>query len=726
MENISAKKIKELIDKANETKRPHVGDWSMNMAYYMGEQNTKYSVAQNQLIHIGNTKGEQYVMNVIHPTVQTVSAKVTAPNPVIKVIPSTGNSSDIYAAKIGEMVAQAELWDNFNMQVELQKFIPTMATCGSIAMHFYFNPKAGRYYTAEELNKMAQDAGDTKSVFEEGAHEGRVEFDLVTPFELNASQFALSDIDAEWMSISKLRSLDWVYEMYQKKVKPSKNIKISEVYSSFNASVNGRSYQENDGEQVLVHLFYLRKCEKYPLGGVWVCTDEGEMLYNNEEYKLPYGLEKTDTIPIVKIDYENLQNRFWGIAPVSYVRPMQRTVNMIWSMYMAHCKTYAYSTVLNPLGNGLTKEKYDPSRPRNWMDYVTNAGDSNGGSPHFMSPPPFNPQILDAMSVARRHIEDIFGVHEISRASAPAGVKTGRALSILDAADDTKIHPVVIQIENGISRGCQIGLQIIENTYTIPRIVKMVGKPNARMVRSFKGDKLGGNTDVKVKLRTPLPMNKMAAMDTAITLWREGIVPKTEEGLKTVQTMIDMEYFNVGLESTKSEEQADYENSVLDTGAKGQEQDVPIVNPETGEPEMNEDGTPMTERKFVGMPRNDWDNDMLHLKQHESRQMEIDYFEIIQEKPEVHEAYTLHKQQHREALLRKEELAMQDQKQNENEMMMKQAEMKKAITEIETKYKIMFEEAKAQFREETEIAIEEAKAIYSSGKNNEKGRGETQ
>jgi hypothetical protein len=246
------------------------------------------------------------------------------------------------------------------------------------------------------------------------------------------------------------------------------------------------------------------------------------------------------------------------------------------------------------------------------------------------------------------------------------------------------------------------------------------------MVWSFKGDQLGGNTDVNVKLRTPLPMNKSAAMDVASTLWREQIIPKTEEGLKTVQTMIDMEYFNVGLESTKSEEQASYENSILMTGARGQEEDVPVVNPETGEPEIGEDGQPMTERKYTGMPRNDWDNDMLHMKAHEAFQMGIYYMELIQEKPEVHEAFTLHKERHREALLKKEELAMQDQKAQENEMMMKQAEMKKALTEIETKYKIMFEDAKAQFHEEAQIAIEEAKAILNAGNNkgNNTGRGE--
>jgi hypothetical protein len=64
---------------------------------------------------------------------------------------------------------------------------------------------------------------------------------------------------------------------------------------------------------------------------------------------------------------------------------------------------------------------------------------------------------------------------------------------------------------------------------------------------------------------------------------------------------------------------------------------------------------PTGEMEPDGMPRHEWDDDFLHLKVHEERQLELNYLELIQENPQVAQAYELHKWKHREAILQKEE-----------------------------------------------------------------------
>jgi len=80
-----------------------------------------------------------------------------------------------------------------------------------------------------------------------------------------------------------------------------------------------------------------------------------------------------------------------------------------------------------------------------------------------------------------------------------------------------------------------------------------------------------------------------------------------------------------------------------------------MQNPETGEV------LPTGRMKWSGLPINDWDDDYAHLKVHEDRQMEIDYLRLIEETPEVAEAYNVHKLMHRERIQIKEQLAIEAQ-----------------------------------------------------------------
>jgi len=657
-------------------------EWNLNMSYLLGDQWVRASKTSAQIVRSDNSSARRYVVNYIAPAVETITAKVSAPNPILKAIPRSGSTDDKYAARVAEYVAMSEIWEGFNMQTQLLRIIPIMATCGSVILTPYFNPNAGNLISADEINSKAGEI-----IIEKDMREGKLECDFLTPFEAHYSVHADTDEDSEAFCVEKARTLNWVYENYGVDAEPSKDIAFSDVFERFKRLMNGTAENKNT-DMVKVRTYYKKPCKNFPRGYMTVRTDTGRILF--EDDKLPWGLDKFGTIPQVKIDYKSTLGSFWNKGVISQVRSSQKQINKTYSMYMDYINKVTFFAILNPQGNGVKKEHIDLSKPANFVNYLPMA--DNGGRPQFMETPAFNPQILDNIRMNKQHIDDVLGVHEISRATAPAGIKTGRALSILDAADDTKIHPLVVNIENGISRMASIGLQIIENTYDIPRMIRMVGKTNARMVKNFKGDKLKGNTDVKIKLRTPLPMNKMAAMDTVITLWREQLIPHTEEGLKIAHNMIEMESYNVILETTKDEEQADYENSILDEGALGQI----AVNPETGEELYDEQGNPV----YMGMPRNPWDNDELHLKSHTSRQKEIQYFDAIEENPQVNMAYELHIKNHQEALLKKNELAMQDQKNAQKEQLLWQTEIQKAKQEIDTYFKAQLEEIKGEIEKE--------------------------
>jgi len=708
-DNNLLKRIEDRIEIDKDNKNKDMAESELNLAFYFGDQWTKAMPISNgvEITNIDNPSGNiRYIINYIRPTIHTIMAKITAPNPIIKVLPKTGNTADINAARISEYVLESEMWDNFNMPLLLQKIVPLLACGGSVILHPYFNPNIGKKYSKDEINALFGE-----EIWKEDMHEGRVELDILTRYEIYADPYAENDTEARWYIIEKVRDKDWVEEVYGKKLKNITKINMPYYYNKFSNIANIK----NDNK-IIIRELWEKPSKEYPNGLIVIATDN-EIIKVIEQ--LPYGFDELNLLPFVKIDYETILGRFWGIPPVSAARYPQRLINRTYTQYMNHITAYTHAPLLNPVGNMVKKTHFNFSKPLNFINYAPGLNDS--GRPSFLQPPPINPQILDNINLMKRYIEDLFGVHEISKATAPAGVKTGRALSILDAADDTKIHPVVIQIEKAMSKLGQMVLQIIEKTYQIPRIIKMVGQHNQSMVADFTGDKIGGNKDVIVKLRTPIPMNKMAAIDTVLAFWDRGIIEKTKEGLKLAHKMLEMEAFQPMFEGTKDEEQARYENAILDTGYLGELQPVYSLD-DKGQPKLNENGQPVIiGTQYLGLPRNDWDIDEIHIQIHEDRQKEITYLEMIQKNPRIHEAYNMHKNQHREALLKKQELMMQEQLRSQQMIMQADLQQKTLNEQMKSEISKNLTKFKEELRKDIEIELSLAKAeiaaLYNENNN---------
>jgi hypothetical protein len=306
-------------------------------------------------------------------------------------------------------------------------------------------------------------------------------------------------------------------------------------------------------------------------------------------------------------------------------------------------------------------------------------------------------------------------------------------MQMLGSADDTRMGVLQVQIESCLSRVFSMALRIVANTYSLPRMIKIVGKPNARFVKNFTGAMLKGNTDIKVKIRSILPLNKAAAMDTVVTLRQMGIIPQTEEGQRMTYQMLDFEQFLPMMEGGLDFEQAQYENSLLDDGFRGEEQEVmePVVDPATGQPMINPaTGQPYVRpvKKFMGMPRNDWDIDEVHIKVIEDRQKEIEYMDLVKQNPEIHEAYNLHKEHHRRALLEKQKMMAQSQEQQMQQQMQLQAMIEKTKAMLQAQADMKVDDNQAQNdlelqRDKTKGEI--TKNILSEGKNSAKGGAES-
>jgi hypothetical protein len=143
-----------------------------------------------------------------------------------------------------------------------------------------------------------------------------------------------------------------------------------------------------------------------------------------------------------------------------------------------------------------------------------------------------------------------------------------------------------------------------------------------------------------------------------------------------------------------------------------------MINPATGQPYVR----PV--KKFMGMPRNDWDIDEVHIKVIEDRQKEIEYMDMVRENPEIHEAYNLHKEHHRRALLEKQKMMAQSQEQQMQKQMQLQAMIEKTKVMLQAQADIKVDDNQAQ--NDLELQRDKNKGeitknILNEGKNNVRG-----
>jgi hypothetical protein len=257
-------------------------------------------------------------------------------------------------------------------------------------------------------------------------------------------------------------------------------------------------------------------------------------------------------------------------------------------------------------------------------------------------------------------MSEMLGISGVSAGNAPKRVGSGRAISLLQSAGEARINPLQVNLEEGLAKFGKLCLQIIEKTYDLPRLISVVGNNRSREIKDFKGQMLKGNDNVTVELRSALPLNKQSAIDVVNTWTMNGIIPRggdgqpTKEGRKMAVQMLNLESFNPLNASALLEEQAKWENALLDNMAKesmATEEQVPAmqVDPMTGA----QIPTGGMQTIVNGMPRHPWDNDEVHIQVHRERHMEISYLKLIEENPEIEKNYEAHIAEHEEALVAK-------------------------------------------------------------------------
>jgi hypothetical protein len=442
--------------------------WQLNMAFIEGEQYQYISNITNDLVEYPKMlkAQEREAYNHILPIWTTRLAKLSRLNQIFKARPASNDSDDINNAHITTMILQK--WSNDN---ELNK-AQTNANAWMEATG-----------TAVWKNIWNTNKGKKLGLAEDGSYirEGNVENVVCSPFEIFPDSSYNSDVEyCKSIIHARAVDIDYIYDNFGVDL-PGERLNVFasglHVIQNLNNQLKGSDTKKKD-DVIMLYEFYEIPTKAYPDGRFLICCDnhnkllyEGELPYINSDYnnrELPFKIQRS----IIRPGY------FWGKSIIDSLIPVQRRYNAIKNRMTEYLASVAVGVTIvdatTAENNNLETEGIAPG------DIIIYDKSDNTQIPTYMQAPPLPNEFFNQENADLANFTKMSGVSEISRdSSAPTGIESGKALTVLNEQDETRISLTARQVQD-----CMLGVakqtaylykQFADNQ----RLLRIVGKGDA-------------------------------------------------------------------------------------------------------------------------------------------------------------------------------------------------------------------------------------------------------
>lgn len=262
----------------------------------------------------------------------------------------------------------------------------------------------------------------------------------------------------------------------------------------------------------MVLTYYQRPYGTEPGRVVTVVNDQ---FVDGGEWPFPF----TDRLNIAVGRVEPIHGRWYGHTPVSDAVGVQAIYNASWSSIIEHMKLCGNARLWCPMGSVDDIEELTDT-PGEAVEY----NPINGLMPEYKAPPVMPDWWVRQPAMLEAAMDDILGVHDISRGEAPSGVESGVALSILSENDDTPVGALAKTLGECWGRVASMVLELFERNVQESRQAMIYGPGNIPESLTWSGGDLIGQTTATVPLDAVMPRSRAAQAAYALQLFDRGII----------------------------------------------------------------------------------------------------------------------------------------------------------------------------------------------------------
>lgn len=620
-----AKFVKDEFTRRQKERLPFELQMRLNINFHDGNQ---YSIIDDQRGTIEEKDKLYYwevrrVYNHIAPIVDTRLAKLSRASVTLKVRPATSDNDDISSAKISTKILESAEKNQHESRLQLRANTWS-EICGTSIWKPTWNPSKGRVLGQVQMESEEMHMGmhsnqvnPTKTY-----REGDIETIVCSPFEIYPESCYKPYEEQRSFVHAKAYHIDEIYETWGIRVKGQKvNVfSVKNIPATGGLGSKGVKYsiasavQENSA---MVYEYWELPSRKYPKGRLLIVADghnepihAGDLPYmlgDDGEYKLPfipqYCLEQAGT--------------FFGKSIVERLIDVQTQYNALRNRKTEYLNRVAIGQLSYEEGT-IDEEMLEQDGLAPGAMIPRKVGSA---PPSYLQTPQLPTTFADEEQRLLNLFTIISGVSEISRdSSAPTGVGSGIALSLLKEQDDTRISLTAQQIQNSkIERG-KMYLKFYKQFVEVPRMLRNVGKNDIVEVLEWDANSIT-SFDVYIESSSQLSETPAQRKQMVFDLLQSGLFNDPDTGRITKEGRLKIfEMLEMG-----NWEDYDEQNSLQKQKARRENR------------EMLQGVLPVAR---------DFDDDIIHITTHNNYRLSSEYEDKLKENPQLDQFFEQHLQMH--------------------------------------------------------------------------------
>ena len=492
--------------------RNRLSDYWLNHAFLLGYQWTYVEESTGVVRQAPDEPGrEQAVNNRMWSNHRTLIGKLTQRELTFEVPPTGADDGSIMGARIAESILRgtkvAHGWET-----DREVLAAMILKGGTAALAVEWDPHAGHVVVGPSEDSEEIRGGDTVET-PLGLHQ------FVVEPGVREAEKARWWIKAESLPPETVQSIYGLAERPDADVTAGQSALQRRLISSANMSSQASSGTNDD--LTLVLTYYERPNVHSPEGRVAVVVG-GQIVQGGEDMPWPFPFK--DRLNLVVGRETVVEDEWTGQTVYTAVRGPQALLNVSWSSIIEHMKLAGNARLVVPQSSiDLVEQLTDlPGE-------ILPVQDGAQGSIGYVQPAQLPGWLIDVPINLLAQIDDLMGVHDVSRGVAPPNVESGFGISILAEQDSTPVGRISKEIARMFSTASTMVLQLMEAEVSETREVTAAEPGQAPMVTKWSGKDLLGQTTAHVPLEAIVPRNRAAQMKLAQDMMAMGLITTIDE-----------------------------------------------------------------------------------------------------------------------------------------------------------------------------------------------------
>lgn len=503
------------------------------------------------------SKMQKFVINHLHDLTETKVSQMTRIKPAIEVLPTNDEWEDRASAKVVQKIIK-HLWDLNNVDYITQKMHRYARIFGESYLFILWDKDAGDLHPSFV---QARDLGLDSFVTEDGQE-----------IDVNKQKLMTGDVCYEvelpWrVFLQRKPEVEKVEYVFRISLEPTEELKDDykgkKIEKSDSVSVFDTDSLESrfvEDHTVVIEMWH-KHTDKIPNGFYAKFTADSLL----ESSDLPFSHGKLPFVRLTDLDVPDVLN---GVSRYETVGAIQGMYNNISTLIAKNIYLTAHAKWVMPrgaakiehLGNDHTVIQYQGQVP-----------------PQLIQTAPNPAEVYTFREQLKQDMQVVYGSHGISRGEVPKGITAASALQFLNELESERASTDISKHAFMVKDIAKMSMAVAGDKYEPDdgRMVRIVGKNNKFLIRSFDTAHLSKNYDVRFDNSTGLPEQKSAKIQRILEAMQRNPHMLSGERWEELLDLGDTEKMNTLI--TAAVEAADAENEDI------------LAGREVGEPQEWED-----------------------------------------------------------------------------------------------------------------------------------------